>query len=120
MTASTTFDPQAVPALTTFPDADALRRYLDDLNENGCHPIVVGWTAPPYPQAFLITLVGCYADGEDVLFDSPWQTDIQWANGREHCPECMGHVHGIGDLRYPVTVMAATAESAATELEGQR
>lgn len=84
-------------------DADALREHLDTLNENGLHPVVVGWDAGSQP--FLISLTGCYADGEDVLFDTPWQSDIQWANGRTHCDECLGHVHGLSDLRFPVTVL---------------
>lgn len=88
-------------------DADALRQHLDDLNDNGHHPIAVGWTAPPYPAPFLVALVGCYADGEDVLLDSPWQTDLDWSNGSTRCEECHGHAHGIADLRYPVTIMAA-------------
>lgn len=84
-------------------DAEALRGHLDALNESGTTPVVVGRDATP--QSFLITLVGPYAEGEHVFFDSPWQGDVDWSNGHTHCDECRGHVHGIEDLRYPVVVM---------------
>jgi hypothetical protein len=101
------------PYLFLLPDADALRGHLHDLNEDGISPVAVGWTGAPSRQPFLITLVGCYADGEDVLFDSPWQTDIRWLDGRTHCDECRGHVHGIEHLHYPVTVMVTAPGPAA-------
>jgi hypothetical protein len=108
-----------MPSLVILTDADALRAHLDALNEDGQTPVAVGWTAGPYSQPFLITLVGCYADGEDVLFDSPWQSDIDygeringvWAPLAPRCDECMGHVHEMKHLRFPVTVMAAGGAS---------
>jgi hypothetical protein len=96
--------------LVELDDREALRDHLDALNENGQHPAAVGWTAPPYPQPFLITLVGPYAEGEDVFFDSPWQTDVDWRDGHSNCEDCGGWSHGIEHLRYPVTVMASQAE----------
>lgn len=96
----------------TLADAEALRDHLDALNEAGTTPIAVGWDATPQP--FLITLVGAYADGEDVFFDSPWQDDRDygeridgvWVPKPPHCEECRAQVHGIDDLRYPVIVLA--------------
>lgn len=111
------------PYLFQFADADALREHLHDLNERGISPVAVGWTGDPSRQPFLITLVGCYADGEDVLFDSPWQTDIQWRTGSGRCDECNGWSHGIEDLHYPVTVMATArtpAENGASRQEDDR
>ena len=50
---------------------------------------------------------------EDVLFDSPWQTDCdygemvdgEWVPQPLRCDECMAHVSGIEHIRFPVTVM---------------
>lgn len=103
---------EAVTTLTTLEDADALREHLDALNESGEHPVAVGWDATPQP--FLITLVGAYADGEDVIFDSPWQQDVNhgklvdgtWVPHPPRCDECLAQAYGIEDLRYPVRVMA--------------
>lgn len=105
----------AEPTTIVLPDADALREHLDALNEDGQTPVVVGWTAPPYTQPFLITLIGPYVESEDVLFDSPWQRDLDygdridgvWVPHPPRCDECNAHVHGIEHLRFPVTVMAA-------------
>jgi hypothetical protein len=91
---------------------DSLRQHLDDLNERGQHPVAVGIDSNQQP--FLITLVGPYAEGEDVFFDSPWQSDIdygeridgEWVPKKPHCEECRGMVHGIEDLKYPVTILA--------------
>lgn len=85
-------------------DAGVLREHLDALNEAGEHPAAVGIDSTPQP--FLITLVGAYAEGEDVLFDSPWQADIDW-NQPPRCGECNGQAHHIEDLRFPVTVLVA-------------
>lgn len=95
----------AAPIVAAFADQEALRGHLDDLNEAGYTPVVVGLDSSPQP--FLITLVGPYAEGEHVFFDSPWQGDIDWREGHKHCDDCLGHVHGIEHLRYPVTVMVA-------------
>ena len=100
-------EPTATAAAVVLADADALREHLDQLNEAGVHPIVAGIDACPQP--FLITLVGPYAEGEHVFFDSPWQGDVDWSNGHTYCDECRGHVHGIEDLRYPVVVLAQEA-----------
>lgn len=97
--------------LLTLPDGEALRDHLDALNEAGEHPVAVGLTVLGHP--FLITLVGIYAEGEDVLFDSPWQHDIDygkrvdgmWVPQPPRCDECNAHVHGIEDVHFPVTVM---------------
>lgn len=114
--------------LLALADADALRVHLDALNETGQTPVVVGWTAPPHPQPFLITLVGCYADSEDVLFDSPWQSDTnhgelvngEWVPHPPRCDECQAQVYAIEDLGYPVTVMyqpSLELTAAVTEIE---
>lgn len=92
-------------------EAAALREYLDNLNEAGTRPIVVGIDASPQP--FLITLIGPYAESEDVFFDSPWQSDIdygervdgEWVPKQPRCDECQAMVHGIEDLRFPVVVI---------------
>lgn len=86
-------------------DAEGLREHLDALNEAGESPVVVGWDARSMP--FLITLIGCYAEGEHVFFDSPWQSDIDWRDGYAHCDECRGRYHGIEHLRYPVAVLVS-------------
>lgn len=99
--------------LNTLLDQNHLRQYLDHLNENGLDPIIVGWDATSRP--FLITLVGCYADSEDVLFDSPWQQDTnhgkmvdgEWVPHSPRCEECMAQVYEISDLTYPVRIMWA-------------
>ena len=98
----------AVTPAVVLADAEALREHLDALNEHGVTPLAVGIDA--WANPFLITLVGPYADGEHVLFDSPWQGDTDWRNGERVCEDCRGHVHGIGDLRYPVTLMANQKE----------
>jgi len=98
--------------LVTFNDATDLREHLDLLNEAGITPVAVGIDATPQP--FLITLVGPYADGEHVIFDSPWQTDCdygemvdgKWVSKPPYCDECMAQVHGMEHLRFPVTVLA--------------
>lgn len=98
------------PAMTTFADSTALRAHLDALNEAGVTPLAVGYDTA---QAFLITLTGPYAESEDVLFDSPWQSDIDygehvdgaWMRQPPRCDECQGHVHEMRHLRFPVTVM---------------
>lgn len=100
------------PATLSFETKDDLRQYLDDLNEEGLHPIAVGLHGNGYP--FLITLVGPYVEGEDVIFDSPWQGDIDygkqvdgaWVPKEPRCDNCMAMVHGIEDLTFPVTVFA--------------
>lgn len=103
----TTYDfMRGEPYFFQFADADALREHLHDLNERGISPVAVGWTGDPTRQPFLITLIGCYADSEAVFFDSPWQSDIQWRDGDQHCDECLGWEHRIEHLHYPVTVMA--------------
>jgi hypothetical protein len=99
--------PTVTPAVV-LTDAEALREHLDTLNEHGVTPLAVGIDA--WANPFLITLIGPYAESEHVFFDSPWQGDIDWRNGHRHCEECMGHVHGIEDLRYPVTLMANAKE----------
>lgn len=96
----------------TIGSAEALRGHLDALNEAGVHPIVVGIDACPQP--FLITLVGPYAESEDVFFDSPWQGDVDygervdgvWVPKQPRCEDCRAVSHGIEDLRFPVTVLA--------------
>jgi hypothetical protein len=90
-------------------DADALRDHLDALNEAGERCTAAGMDSTPQP--FLIALVGAYADGEDVLFDSPWQGDVDWRDGHSNCEDCNGWSHGIEHLRYPVTVLVATPQS---------
>jgi hypothetical protein len=95
------------PSTQVLPDADALRDHLDALNEGGTHPVAVGWDATPQP--FLITLVGPYAESEDVLFDSPWQSDVDWRDGHSNCEDCNGWSHGIEHLRYPVTVLVGAS-----------
>lgn len=98
--------------ILSFTDAGALRDHLDALNESGEHPVAVGIDSTPRP--FLITLVGPYVEGEDVLFDSPWQSDIEygdvvdgeWVRKPPRCDECQGQAHGIKHLRFPLTVLA--------------
>lgn len=85
-------------------DAEELREHLGLLNEAGEMPVVVGWDSVPQP--FLVTLVGPYAEGEVVLFDSPWQYDTDRKDGHTHCDECMGRYHGIKNLCYPLVVLA--------------
>lgn len=97
--------------LVWFRSPDELRAHLDALNEDGMHPAAAGLDGNGAP--FLIALTGCYADGEDVLFDSPWQTDIEWSNGRQRCDECLGRVHGLDDLTFPVAVAALRSADAA-------
>lgn len=124
--ASLAGDPFDVATLITLADADALRQHLDDLNESGTDPIAVGWSAPPYPRPFLITLVGCYADSEDVLFDSPWQRDVdygeridgKWVPRPPRCEECQAQAHGIENLSYPVVVVVRSALFEAGEQRG--
>jgi hypothetical protein len=79
-------------------DRDALREHLDGLNESGEAPVAVGIDAAPQP--FLITLVGPYAESEDVFFDSPWQGDTDYGEpGRRRvvpkqprCDDCRAMV----------------------------
>lgn len=100
-----------IPHRNVLADAEALRAHLDALNEAGICPVAVGVDASVRP--FLITLVGCYAEGEHVFFDSPWQSDIDYGELVDgvfvprppYCDDCRGHVHGIEDLRFPVTVL---------------
>ncbi len=102
------------PTVTVLADADALREHLDDLNEVGERPVAVGMDASRQP--FLITLVGPYVEDEDVIFDSPWQSDCdygerisgEWVPHPPRCDECQAQVHGIEDLRFPVTVLASS------------
>lgn len=97
-----------------FQNGEALRQHLDDLNERGEHPVAVGVDALGLP--FLITLVGPYAESEDVMFDSPWQADLdhgravdgKWVPHPPRCEECQAQVYGIDDIRYPVTVLVVT------------
>jgi hypothetical protein len=96
----------AAAVLLPMTDADALRDHLHALNEEGIVPRAVGHDA--HAQPFLITLVGPYAEGEDVLFDSPWQNDIDW-NQPPRCDECQGQAHGMDDLRFPVVVLCDPA-----------
>jgi hypothetical protein len=102
-TACTIADARATYGLLTFADEEALRGHLDALNESGNTPVAVGIDGVGAP--FLITLVGPYAESEDVLFDSPWQSDVDWRDGHSNCEDCRGWSHGIDNLRYPVTVM---------------
>ncbi len=90
-------------------DAEALRDHLDALNDDGQHPVAVG--LDDLGQPFLIALVGPYADGEHVLLDSPWQREVTYSTGHTYCDECLGHVHGIEHLRYPVAVLTRTSAS---------
>lgn len=85
-------------------DRDALRQHLDDLNEAGTHhPVAVGVDARSQP--FLITLVGPYAEGEDVFFDSPWQREHDHGGVPARCDDCDARSHGIEDINFPVYVM---------------
>lgn len=86
-------------------DKEALRAHLDMLNEQGMGPIAVG--ADDWGRPFLITLVGPYAEGEAVFFDSPWQTDVTYddGHGSPHCDECNGWEWDIDHLKYPVTIL---------------
>jgi hypothetical protein len=92
-------------------DAGGLREHLDALNEAGQTPVAVGVDSGP--QSFLITLVGPYAESEDVFFDSPWQGDIDygervdgvWVPKQPRCEDCRAMSHGIEDLRFPVVVL---------------
>ncbi len=86
-------------------NADALREYLDGLNESGIEPSAVGFDSIPRP--FFIVLVGCYADGEVVITDSPCEHDYDVTGRTTVCDECVGWRLGIGDLHYPVRVMEA-------------
>lgn len=88
--------------LTPITDAEDLRSHLDALNESGHHPVAVGIDVNSHP--FLVTLVGPYAEGEEVFFDSPWQTD-NCRSDEPRCDECLGHVDGIEDIKFPVTIM---------------
>lgn len=97
-----------------FADQEGLRQHLDNLNERGESPIAVGIDNTPQP--FLITLIGPYAEGEAVFFDSPWQSDTDhgkrengvWVPKKPHCTDCNGMEYGIEDLRFPVTVLVIT------------
>lgn len=101
-----------------FTDQEGLRNHLDELNERGQTPIAVG--VDNTPQPFLITLVGPYAEGEAVFFDSPWQSDTDhgkrvdgvWVPKTPHCHECNGMEYDIDDLRFPVTVLVITTMGA--------
>lgn len=107
-----------IPNLLTLPDEEALRDHLDALNEAGHHPVAVGWDKREQP--FLMTLVGAYADGEDVLFDSPWQRDIdygdrvngEWVPHPPRCNDCQGQAHAMEHLRFPVVVMSTLRRKA--------
>lgn len=89
-----------------------LRRHLDDLNESGVLPVVVGLTRDGAP--FLITLVGPYAEREDVLFDSPWQREVSY-DVPPRCEDCDGVSHTMDHLRFPVTVVVAGANHGRSE-----
>ena len=99
-----------MPAETLTKD-DELRQLLDDLNESGITPTAVGIDALGRP--FLITLVGPYADSEDVFFDSPWQRDVsygkrvdgEWVPLRPRCEDCDAYAHTMSDLAFPVVVL---------------
>lgn len=113
-------NPGSSAATLTLADDRALRAHLDALNEAGVTPVAVGYDTV---QAFLITLVGPYAEGEDVLFDSPWQGDTdygervdgEWVPLPPRCDECMAHVHAMKHLRFPVTVMVPDLTTAERE-----
>lgn len=103
------------------PDAEALRGLLDEINEAGEMAVVVGIDAKPSP--FLITLVGPYAESAHVLFDSPWQSDVdygervngEWVPKLPHCEECLAQVNGIEDLSFPVIVLSPPVVSLAAD-----
>lgn len=94
-------------------DAEALRDHLDGLNEAGTRPVAVG--IDDVGQPFLITLVGPYVESEDVIFDSPWQSDLDMGERVDgvwvphpSCDECSAaQAHSINDIRYPVTLLVA-------------
>lgn len=95
----------------TMPDAEALRDHLDGINEAGTQPIAVG--IDKFGSPFLISLVGPYVESEDVIFDSPWQSDTNhgervdgvWVPHPARCEECQAQAYGINDIRYPVTLL---------------
>lgn len=94
-----------------FQSPEGLRDHLEDLNESGRSPIAVGTDNLARP--FLITLVGPYAEGEEVFFDSPWQSDVEYGRRVEgtwvplppRCDDCLAHVHGLEDISFPARVM---------------
>lgn len=92
-----------MPDFRTFQSREGLRDHLDDLNEEGTSPIAVGVDA--ISQPFLITLVGPYAESEDVFFDSPWQREHDHGGVPARCEDCDAHSHGMEHLRFPVTVV---------------
>lgn len=100
-------------SIVTFDDRDRLRRHLDGLNDSGKNPICTGIASNGQP--FLITLVGAYAEYEEVFFDSPWQSDTdhgkrvdgEWVPHPPRCEDCGAQVYGIEDLSYPVTILEA-------------
>lgn len=93
-------------------EQEGLRLHLDNLNETGKRPVAVGIDSTESP--FLITLMGPYTEYEDVFFDSPWQSDLdmgervdgEWVPKKPHCEECRGMVHGMKDIKFPVTILA--------------
>lgn len=93
----------------TIDGPDDLRRHLDDLNDAGVSPIAVGVDA--IDQPFLITLVGPYAEREDVFFDSPWQREHDHGGVPSRCEDCDAYSHTIDHLRFPVTVVVPGADS---------
>lgn len=95
-------EPRAMPGFRMIGGPDELRRYLDDMNDAGIPPIVVGLT--PIGAPFLITLVGPYAEREDVFFDSPWQREVGY-DVSPRCEDCDAYSHTMDHLQFPVTVV---------------
>ena len=80
--------------------ATELRDHLNHLNYSGLASAAAG--IDDRDNAFLIALNGPYADTEDVVFDTPWASDV---DRERQCEECGAmKLWPITDLSYPVAV----------------
>lgn len=84
-------------------DAGQLRAHLDQLNTTVDYYTAAGIDSTG--AAFLITLVGPYAQTEAVIFGSPWDAEVDYTAGT-HCDECgAAELFTITDLSFPVVVL---------------
>ncbi|MBB3040992.1 hypothetical protein [Nocardioides soli] len=99
------------PTLVPIENAEAMRDYLDALNDAGIDCRAVGMDSRGEP--FLISLSGCYADSEVVLYGNPWDNEVDWGTGPS-CVECMAQrPHGIDSVRFPAFIVQAPTEDGA-------
>lgn len=84
-------------------DPDGLREVLEALNDAGLSHTVSGITVHATP--FLACLAGAYAETIEVIFVSPWDSEIDHRTG-QLCEECgAANLNTPADLAYPVIIL---------------